>query len=102
MVGFTVSLLIAAAVLACLFSFFLPPFASLLAPTLTLTRTVTATPTATLTATSTSTPLPAKLITPRVIPFPPLTIYWSRTLWEEVVAKNYVIEDFEKDPADYS
>jgi hypothetical protein len=45
--------------------------------------------------------LPAKLITPRVIPFPPLTIYWSRTLWEEAVGKNYVIEDFEKDPADY-
>jgi hypothetical protein len=95
------ALLLAAGVFACLFSFFLPSSASLLAPTQTLTPTVTASPTATLTATSISTPLPAKLITPRVIPFPPLTIYWSRTLWEEAVGKNYVIEDFEKDPADY-
>ena len=94
-------LLLAAGSLSLLFSLLLPASASLLAPTRTLTPTVTATPTATLTATSTSTPLPAKLITPRVIPFPPLTIYWSRTLWEEAVGKNYVIEDFEKDPEDY-
>jgi hypothetical protein len=94
-------LLLAAGSLSLLFSLFLPTSASLLAPTRTLTPTVTATPTATLTATSTSTPLPAKLITPSVIPFPPLTIYWTRTLWEEAVGKNYPIEDFEKDPADY-
>ena len=92
-------LLLAAASLSLLFSLFLPTSASLLAPT--LTPMVTSTPTATLTATSTSTPLPAKLITPSVIPFPPLTIYWTRTLWEEAVGKNYVIEDFEKDPEDY-
>ena len=96
------ALLLAAGVFACLFSFFLPSSASLLAPTRTLTPTVTATPTATLTATSTSTPLPTKLVTPRVIPFPPVAIYWSRALWEEAVGKNYAIEDFEKDRADYS
>jgi len=95
------ALLLAAAVFACLFSFLLPTSASLLAPTQTLTSTVTAPPTATPTATSTSTPLPTKLITPRVIPFPPVAIYWSRTLWEEAVGKKYAIEDFEKERAVY-
>ncbi len=102
MLSILLALLLAAVVFLCLFSFLLPPSASLLAPTPTLTPTVTVTPMATLTASATSTPLPAILITPVVAQFPPLTIYWRRELWEEAIGQELVIEDFEKDSADYS
>ena len=94
-------MLLAALLIACLFSLMLPPAASLLAPTLTPTPTVTNTPTATLTPTATITPLPAHLITPNVTEFPDYTVYWERGLWENAVSETTALEDFEKDRSDY-
>jgi len=101
--GLFLALLLAGVVVSCLFSIFLPPSASVLAPTSTFTSTslITATPTASPSASPTITPAPISLITPRINHFPPVAIYWRRALWEEAIGTNYAVEDFEKDPSDY-
>jgi len=101
MVGVLLAVLLAATVLACLFSFLLPPAASLLAPTRTLTPTITPTLIATLTPPSTFTPLPVQFVTPNMTLFPGFTIYWQRDLWEDAIGSDNRIEDFEKDRNDY-
>lgn len=94
----TLALLLVAGILSCLFSFFLPPSAALLAPTATLTPTITPTPTATSTLTATVTPLPPEMVTP-VEEYGAYTVYWKRDLWEEAVGKSLMLEDFESDPS---
>lgn len=90
-------LLLAAGVITCLFSLFLPASASLLPPTSTPTATITSTPSPTLTPTATITPLPADLITPGVTQFGGYTVYWRRELWEQAIGKPFRIEDFEQE-----
>ena len=94
-------LLLAAGCLSILFSLLLPTSASILAPTSTPTPTATNTPNATPTPTQTITPLPPELVTPNVTQFSTYTVIWSRDLWENATGKQFLIEDFEKDPNTY-
>lgn len=72
----------------------------------TATFTITASPTFTLTPTSTPTltptPLSAIFMTMFVNDYETFTVYRQRNLWENAVNKDFaMVEDFEKDTADY-
>jgi hypothetical protein len=98
-------MLLAAMVVACLFSVMLPPSASLLAPTITPTRTLTPTatrtptPTLTFMPTVTFTPLPVTVVTAGAAEMPGVAIYFEKVLWEQAAGPATGIEDFEQDPS---
>jgi len=91
------ALLLAAGGLSCLFSFFLPPSASLLAPTRILISTAWATPTQTNIPTATLSSLPGTSVTSNLNEIIPYRIYDQRQVWESAVGKVIVSEDFETD-----
>ena len=92
------ALLLAAGLFSCLFSLFLPPSASLLAPTRILVPAASATPSQTSLPTATPVLLPGTAVTANLNEIIPYRIYDQRQNWESVVGKVMVREDFEKDP----
>ena len=71
-------------------------------PTLTTTPTVTPSPLPTTTPTATPSPFPAVFLTMFINEYESFTIYRQRDLWEsEISIGDVLVEDFEKDVADY-
>jgi hypothetical protein len=89
------SLIVVIAVIAFACGILFIPAVSILAPTQTPTPSPTSTPT------FTPSPLPPIYVTLNVNEFTTHTIYWKRDLWENAVAGEYEIEDFERDSDDY-